>query len=285
MSQRRLELKMPSRSLFPTVVVALLLVTAGCQGGTTSTPTATVEPTTATLSPPTTHASITTTGSSDPVFNASISFPSCTAVTVDAEEYRWVGVVTPERVYEYNETMHDRNTFETNAPVEFVLVYGSGDGRERVVNPGYEACIEARQTTEAPTPTPTPTATPTTVATTTQTPTPTTVVTTQTTTYHTHTTQTTTREPLREYRITTHVMNESLDAGYSRVRVKNWHEGAVRLDYDVVWERDRDITENVDRHELVLDPGESVVLESRYTGNGSAYAVEYKVNNLEYTDD
>lgn len=270
-------------------MVALLLVLSGCQGGTTQgdTPTPTVEPTTATAtpSPPTTNTSTT---ESDPVFNASVTYPNCTAVTVDAEEYRWVGVVTPERVYEYNQTMSGENTFETDAPVEFVLVYGSGDGRERVVNPGFEACIEARQTTEAPTPTPTPTATPTTVATmSTQTPTPTTVVTTQepTTTYHTHTTQTTTREPLRGYKITTHVMNESLEDGYAKVRVKNWHEDTVRLDYDVVWQRDRDITENVDRHSLVLDPGESVVLESHYGGNGSAYEVEYKVNNLEYTNE
>jgi hypothetical protein len=59
----------------------------------------------------------------------------------------------------------------------------------------------------------------------------------------------------------------------------------VSLNYDVVWYSDRDIMENVDRHELVLESGESVVLESRFGGNGSAYAVEYTVNELEYTDD
>jgi uncharacterized protein YcfL len=278
---------MLNRSALLTVAVAVLLVTAGCQTTqNASTPTTTTEAGTTTLETPTpTTEETTTTTTQESAFNASVSFPDCHTVEIDADAYRWVGIVHTEGVLERPGNYSGSTTFEVNGSVESVLVYGQSDGRVNVENPDYAECTKPEPTTTQPTTTveTTTTATPTP----TPTPTPTTTVPTTTTTTTTTATPTTTeeREPLRKYKITRHTINESLEAGYTEIRVKNWHEDEVSLNYDVVWYSDRDIMENVDRHELVLESGESVVLESSYGGNGSAYAVEYSVSELEYTED
>lgn len=276
-----------NRSALATLAVALLLVTAGCQTTqNASTPTATTTGTT-TLETPTPTTEETTTTTTQEAFNATVSFPDCHTVEIQADAYRWVGIVHTEGVLESPGNYTGATTWEVNGSVESVLVYGVESGRVRVENPALGACTEPEPTTteastttvETTTRTPTPTATPTVTTTavpTTTTETPTTTTTTQTTTEE--------REPLRKFKITRHTINESLEAGYTKIRVKNWHEDEVSLNYDVVWYSDRDIMESVDRHELVLESGESVVLESSYAGNGSAYAVEYTVSELEYTE-
>jgi uncharacterized protein YcfL len=278
---------MTGRSALLTVAVAVLLLTAGCQTTqNASTPTATTTAGTETLETPTpTTEETTTTTTQEPAFNATVSFPDCHTVHVKADAYRWVGIVHTEGVVESPGNYSGATTWEVNGSVESVLVYGMESGRVRVENPALGACTEpepttteattttVETTTATPTPTSTPTPTTTTVPTTTQTPTTTTT-----------TTTTEEREPLREFKIRRHIINESVEAGYTKFRVTNGHEDAVSLNYDVVWYSDRDIMENVDRHELVLESGESVVLESSYGGNGSAYEVEYSVSELEYTE-
>ena len=278
---------MPPRSALATLAVAVLLVTAGCnttQNASTPTTTTTATETLSTPTPTTSETTTTTTQES--TFNASVSFPDCHTVEIDAEAYRWVGIVHTEGVVESPGNYSGATMWEVNGSVESVLVYGQGSGRVRVENPALGACTEPEEptttqatttvetTTRTPTPTPTPT---TTTVPTTTTETPTTTTTTTTTTEE--------RGPLRKFKITRHTINESVEAGYTKIRVKNWHEDAVSLNYDVVWYSDRDIMENVERHELVLESDESVVLESEYGGNGSAYAVEYTVSELEYTEE
>lgn len=280
-----------NHSVWYTLAVALLLATAGCQTtqqNTTTTPATTTEATaTETLAPPTTTTTKATTQyttTTQPALEVNASITNCTQLQVDAnQDLRWVGVLTTEGVSEYNPN-GSTLTVDTDAVIEYALVQGESGEQVRVENSRYGACVSERATTTSP---PATTTTQTTRGTTervtTHTGTPT--MTATTTTEPTTTVVTTTRVLLDKDRISRYTLNESLTAGYTKVRIKNWHDTTVRFDYDVVWYEDRDIMEGVDRHSVVLGPGESVVVESWYSGNGSAYGVEYVVNNLEYANE
>ena len=79
--------------------------------------------------------------------DAEITFPTCTSVQVDAEEYDRVFIaVQGGRTIEFAEGYSGSRTFETNAAIDEVLVT-AGERSADAINPQYRAC----KTTATPT--------------------------------------------------------------------------------------------------------------------------------------
>lgn len=98
------------------LAVALAVLLAGCGGiGAESTPASTE-------------------------LEAEITFPSCTSVHVEAEEYERVLVaVQGGRTMEFTEGYSGGQTFDTDATIDEVLVT-AGDRSASAINPDYRAC-------------------------------------------------------------------------------------------------------------------------------------------------
>jgi len=80
--------------------------------------------------------------------------------------------------------------------------------------------------------------------------------------------------------------NESLGENASvRYWVKNFHDTAVTLNFDVVWYEDRDIMAGVTRVPLTLEPGEEVYVEVEYDGNESIEEIDYTKHDLGYANE
>lgn len=72
--------------------------------------------------------------------DAEISFPSCTSVHVEAEEYERVLIaVQGGQTIEFTEGYSGSQTFETDAAIDEVLVT-AGDRSASAINPAYREC-------------------------------------------------------------------------------------------------------------------------------------------------
>lgn len=255
------------------------------QETTTPTPTTTQAPTTTTTTatPTTTAMPQATTTVATPPFEPSVSFPSCNQVVINATAYDWVGIGHADGSENFYGSYSGSNSFTVPSTIDVVFI--ASDGREATVeNPAYQTC-ETPTTTTTATPTtttrtPTPTATTTTVTTTT---------TTTTTTPTTTRTTTTESEPLRKHDLAVHTVSETFGTDASAVyEVTNYHSTAVRVDFDVGYYHERlgsDKMLEIDRHPLTIDAGETVRVESSYSGNETADSIEYKRNNMEEAND
>lgn len=277
-----------NRGIWCALAVALLLVTAGCQGTQSGdSPTETMVPTPTETTVETTEATTTTSA-----FNPSVSFPSCTAVTVDAERYDWVGIVTTQgEARELPGNYSGEHTFEVNATIQSVLVYGPGDGYVDVENPALGACT-ASSTTEAPpetaepTTTAAPTATPTPTPTPTATPTPTTTTTTTTTAV-----ATTSRPPLESHEVPIKRVNASENLTQVTHEIWNSRDHAVSVELRVYFYYDGapdspahvELIAGSETHNLDVPAGERVRVESEYVGNRSIVSVEFE-KELEWSE-
>lgn len=266
------------------LAVALLLVTAGCQGTQSGdSPTETV-PTPTETTVQTTEQPTTTTE-----FDPRVSFPSCKAVTVDAERYDWVGIITTQgEARELPGDYSGERTFETNATIQSVLVYGPNDGYVDVQNPALGACTATTtptETTTAPEPTTTaPTATPT----------PTTTVSTTTpptTAPPTTTVATTSRPPLESHEVPVKRVNASENLTEVTHEIWNSRDYAVSVELRVYYYYDGapdspasvELIAGSETHTLVVGAGERVRVESVYGGNRSIVSVEFE-KDLEWSD-
>lgn len=276
------------------LIVLVLVVVAGCSTpppttsttttgqGTITIDTTTAEPTTVA---PTPTPTVTNTQTTVPntSFDASVSFPNCTAVTIDADRYSWVGIATQQDAYNHRGNYTGSRTFTTDSPIATVYISGEA-GSVEVDNPAYQDCV-----------TPDPTTIQTTVetterVTTTEVPTTTQVVTTTTPPTTTTTMQTTQRPDISRHQISTHVENKTYGRNASAVFVvTNWNEAGVTFHYDVAWYDARnwgdDFMEDVTRKTVTLEPGESIRLVYEYEGNVSIDSIRYAVNGLGYANE
>lgn len=264
-----------------TLSVVALVILAGC--ATTGPAPGTTESPSPTTQAPTTAGNFTTTENTTTTtqLDATVSFNNCTAVTIDAESFEWVGVFEEGGATEFEGDYSGEHTFTTETPIDNVLV-ASESGDVEVNNPDYEDCI---------TPDPTPTTTPTPTQTVTSTPTPTTAPTPTTTTtiqHHTHTTPTTTTiAPPSKVKISVLDPEETLGESASFTgRVWSTHDYTVRLNFDVVYYKDGppggdDIMVEVDRIPMTIKPGEEKPFDSTYGSNNSIVEIEYTINDLE----
>ena len=82
-----------------------------------------------------------------------------------------------------------------------------------------------------------------------------------------------------------HVVEKTYGTDASAVyEVNNVHSETVTLDFDVIYYHERlgsDKMLEVDRHPLTIESGETVRVESSYSGNTSADRIDYAKNNLE----
>lgn len=250
-------------------------------------PTVTITPTataTATSAPtPTKTPTLTPTSTATPTatrvpFDPYATYETCTRVRVGGTGITYIAVLTDNGVTEEwrGQGVNESLVFETTDPIRETYV-AAPDREADFINEYYDTCTATPTPEPTPTPTatprPTPTATPAPVHTHTPTPTPT-------------PRPTATPVPLDDNKISVHTVDETYGTEAEAVYdVKNWHDTAVTLDFDVIYYDERlgsDYMITAKRYPLTLEAGETIRVTSTYSGEPGADSMEYAVRYLEY---
>lgn len=139
------------------LVLCVLLAGCGSAGTPSETPTPTAPPTSTSTptAPPTTVVTTAPTTAPTEAPAPAVSFPSCNVTEVDAASYDRVVIGTGDGVERFEGDFGGSRTFEVDAPIEEVLVGGTGTS-VHATNPNFKSCIATPESTPTPTPTPEP---------------------------------------------------------------------------------------------------------------------------------